>query len=246
MLNLFKPRQWAWRTPGGQYYALFKDMGEQPHLLVAGATGSGKSVVLNGIIYTLLHDSPAQVKFIMIDPKRVELVQYKALPHCVQYATEPADMVQSLQHAIKITDSRYQEMARQGLRKYTGAALYVVIDELADLMTTNKRQVQPLLQRLCQIGRAANVHVLAATQCPLAAVIPTPIKVNFDSRVALRTRSAQDSRNILSRTGCELLPRYGQGYYMTPEGIGLWKIPFTPDSDIDKMCQWWTSKQCIT
>lgn len=245
MLNPFKPRQMAWRTPGGQYYTLFKDMSEQPHLLVAGATGSGKSVVLNGIIYTLLHDSPAQVKFIMIDPKRVELVQYKALPHCVQYATEPADMVQALQHAIRITDSRYQDMARQGLRKYQGAALYVVIDELADLMTTNKRQVQPLMQRLCQIGRAANVHVLAATQCPLAAVIPTPIKVNFDNRVALRTRSAQDSRNILSRTGCELLPRFGQGYYMTPEGIGLWKIPFTPDSDIDRICQWWTSKQCI-
>lgn len=245
MLNLFKPRQRAWRTPGGQYYTLFKDMAEQPHLLVAGATGSGKSVILNGIIYTLLHDSPAQVKFILIDPKRVELVQYKALPHCVQYATEPADMVQALQHAIKITDARYQEMARQGLRKYQGAALYVVIDELADLMTTNKRQVQPLLQRLCQIGRAANVHVLAATQCPLAAVIPTPIKVNFDSRVALHTRSAQDSRNILSRTGCELLPRFGQGYYMTPEGIGLWKIPFTPDSDIDRICQWWTSKKCM-
>lgn len=245
MFNLFNRQPRAWRTPSGQIYTLFEDMAKQPHLLVAGATGSGKSVVLNGIIYTLLHDSPARVQFIMIDPKRVELVQYKALPHCVQYATEPADMVQALQHAIQITDARYQAMARQGLRKYQGAALYVVIDELADLMTTNKRQVQPLLQRLCQIGRAANVHVLAATQCPLAAVIPTPIKVNFDSRVALRTRSAQDSRNILSRTGCELLPRYGQGYYMTPEGTGKWNIPFTSDSDIDSICQWWTSKQCI-
>lgn len=243
--SLFHRQPKAWRTPAGTYYTLFKDMSEQPHLLVAGATGSGKSVVLNGIIYTLLHDSPARVQFIFIDPKRVELVQYRALPHCVQYATEPADMVQALQHAIQITDARYQAMARQGLRKYTGAALYVVIDELADLMTTNKRQVQPLLQRLCQIGRAANVHVLAATQCPLAAVIPTPIKVNFDSRVALRTRSAQDSRNILSRTGCELLPRYGQGYYMTPEGTAKWEIPFTSDSDIDRICQWWQSKQCI-
>lgn len=111
--------------------------------------------------------------------------------------------------------------------------MYVVIDELADLMTTNKKQVQPILQRLCQIGRAANVHVVAATQCPLSAVIPTPIKVNFDSRVALRTRSGQDSRNILGVTGCELLPRYGQGYYMTPEGCRLYNIPMyeteTPD-----------------
>lgn len=245
MFGLFHRQPKAWRTPAGTYYTLFKDMSEQPHLLVAGATGSGKSVVLNGIIYTLLHDSPARVQFIFIDPKRVELVQYRALPHCVQYATEPADMVQALQHAIQITDARYQAMARQGLRKYTGAALYVVIDELADLMTTNKRQVQPLLQRLCQIGRAANVHVLAATQCPLAAVIPTPIKVNFDSRVALRTRSAQDSRNILSRTGCELLPRYGQGYYMTPEGTDRWNIPLVSDSDIDRLVAWWTSPECV-
>lgn len=245
MINLFQRKPKAYRTPSGDLYTLFDDMAKQPHLLIAGATGSGKSVVLNGIIYTLLHQSPARALFIFLDPKRVELVQYKALPHCVQYATEPDDMVQALQHAIQITGARYQAMARQGLRKYQGAALYVVIDELADLMTTNKRQVQPLLQRLCQIGRAANVHVLAATQCPLAAVIPTPIKVNFDSRVALRTRSAQDSRNILGRTGCELLPRYGQGYYMTPEGLNLWNIPLTSDSDIDSICEWWTSKQCI-
>jgi len=245
MINLFQRKPRAWRTPGGQVYTLFEDMAAQPHLLVAGATGSGKSVVLNGIIYTLLHQSPARVQFIMIDPKRVELVQYKALPHCVQYATEPADMVQAIQHAIQITDARYQAMARQGLRKYQGAALYVVIDELADLMTTNKRQVQPLIQRLCQIGRAANVHVLAATQCPLAAVIPTPIKVNFDSRVALRTRSAQDSRNILSRTGCELLPRYGQGYYMTPEGLNLWNIPMYSESAVEKLVNYWTSEECI-
>ena len=121
----------------------------------------------------------------------------------------------------------------------------MIIDELADLMTTNKRQVMPILQRLCQIGRAASVHVIAATQCPLSAVIPTPIKVNFDARVALRTRSAQDSRNILGVTGCERLPRYGQGYYMTPEGLRLWQIPMYSDSNIDSVVRWWTSKKCV-
>ena len=245
MLNLFKPRKRAWRTPGGQYYQLFRDMADQPHLLIAGATGSGKSVVLNGIASAILHDSPARVGLILIDPKRVELVQYKSLPHTVRYASEPADMVQALQQAIAITDRRYSEMQRQGVRKYTGPDLYVLIDELADLMTTNKRQVMPLLQRLCQIGRAARVHVIACTQCPLSAVIPTPIKVNFDARVGLRTRSAQDSRNILSVTGCELLPRYGYGYYMKPEGTDLWKIPMVSDEEIDRLVSWWTSKQCV-
>lgn len=234
-----------WRTPAGTSYTLYSDMAAQPHLLVAGATGSGKSVVINGIISTLLFKAPSQAQFILVDPKRVELVRYKDLPHTVRYASEPADMVQALQQALVITDRRYQEMQKARVLKYDGPDLYVVIDELADLMTTDKRHVQPLLQRLCQIGRAARVHVIAATQCPLAAVIPTPIKVNFDSRVALRTSCAQDSRNIIQQTGCELLPRYGQGFYRTPEGLDLWNIPLVPESTIADLIRWWTSRQCV-
>lgn len=238
-------RKKAWRTPAGTTYTLYSDMAAQPHLLVAGATGSGKSVVINGIISTLLFRAPSQAQLVLIDPKRVELVRYKDLPHTVRYASEPADMVQALQQALAITDRRYQDMQKARVLKYTGPDLYVVIDELADLMTTDKRHVQPLIQRLCQIGRAARVHVIAATQCPLAAVIPTPIKVNFDSRVALRTSCAQDSRNIIQQTGCELLPRYGQGFYRTPEGLDLWNIPMVPESTIMDLIRWWTSRQCV-
>lgn len=167
----------VWKTPELDYYNLYADMLQQPHLLIAGATGSGKSVVINGMMTTALKDSPAAVQFILIDPKRVELVDYKELPHTLRYSSEPGEMVQALQEAITMTDNRYRDMARQHVKKYGGGAVYVVIDELADLMTTNKKQVQPILQRLCQIGRAANVHVVAATQCPLSAVIPTPISI---------------------------------------------------------------------
>lgn len=229
----------VWTTPQGEYYSLYGDMLKQPHLLIAGATGSGKSVVINGLVYTALHDSPAAVQFILIDPKRVELVDYAKLPHTLHYASEPGDMVQALEKAMEITESRYRLMQRDRVKKYGGGAVYVIIDELADLMTTNRRQVQPLLQRLCQIGRAANVHVIAATQCPLSTVIPTPIKVNFDARVALRTRSAQDSRNILGVKGCELLPRYGQGYYMTPDGLTLYNIPMQDPADIAQIVRYW-------
>lgn len=229
----------VWTTPTGEYFSLYKDMLKQPHLLIAGATGSGKSVVINDLIYTALYDSPAAVQFILIDPKRVELVDYKPLPHTLQYASEPGDMVQALEKAMEITETRYKAMQAQHVKKYGGGAVYVVIDELADLMTTDRRHVQPLLQRLCQIGRAANVHVIAATQCPLATVIPTPIKVNFDSRVALRTRSAQDSRNILGVKGCELLPRYGQGYYMTPDGLTLYNVPMQAPDDIAALVTYW-------
>lgn len=228
-----------WRTPPGQVYSLYRDMLKQPHLLIAGATGSGKSVVINGLVYKAMYDSPAAVQFILIDPKRVELVDYKPLPHTLMYASEPGEMVEALEKAMEITESRYKAMQRQRVKKYPGGALYVIIDELADLMTTARRQVQPLIQRLAQVGRAANVHIIAATQCPLATVIPTPIKVNFDSRVALRTRSAQDSRNILGLTGCELLPRYGQGYYMTPDGLKLYNIPMQPQEDINALVKYW-------
>lgn len=228
-----------YKTPGGTFYTLYRDMLTQPHLLVAGATGSGKSVVINGIIHTALLESPAKYQFVLIDPKRVELAEYRKLPHVIRYASEPAEMVQALNYTMTLTETRYKEMQRKHLRKYDGPGVYVIIDELADLMTTNRKQVQPLIQRLAQIGRAASVHIIAATQCPLSAVVPTPIKVNFDARVALRTRSGQDSRNILGIKGCELLPRYGEGYYMTPDGLTRYYIPMYPDAERQRIIKYW-------
>lgn len=235
--------QREYTTPAGQVYTLYKDMLIQPHLLIAGATGSGKSVIINGIIHTALYHSPATVGFILIDPKRVELAEYRYLPHCLCYASEPADMLHALGYAMDLTETRYKAMQRRGVRKYDGGDVYVIIDELADLMTTQKRAVTPLIQRLCQIGRAARIHVIAATQCPIAAVIPTPIKCNFDARVGLRTRSGQDSRNIIGKPGLEELPRYGQGYYMTPDGEHLYNIPMIDDADRARLIEYWTPRK---
>ena len=226
-------------SPRGTVYDLYESMLSQPHLLIAGATGSGKSVVINGIVATSLYHSPLRVQFILIDPKRVELVDYTNLPHTLCYASEPAEMLEALRYAMRLIEYRYTVMQSQRNKKWIGSDVYVIIDELADLMTTQKKQVMPLLQRIAQIGRAAKVHLIAATQCPLAKVIPTEIKVNFDARVGLRTRSAQDSRNILGVKGCEMLPRYGEGYYMTPEGMTLYQIPMIPESEIRRLTQWW-------
>lgn len=229
----------TYTTPAGVVYDLYQDMLHQPHLLIAGATGSGKSVVINGMLHTALYHSPAAVKFILLDPKRVELARYRYLPHTLHYASEPADLIEALKYAMQLTDSRYKEMQRAGVLKYAGSQVYVVIDELADLLTTNRKEAAPLIQRLCQVGRAAGVHVIAATQCPISAVIPTPIKVNFDARVALRTRSRQDSRNILDFPGCETLPRYGQGYYLTPEGLNLYNIPMIQEEEAARILKFW-------
>lgn len=235
-----------YRTPAGEMSQLYSDMAKQPHLLIAGATGSGKSVVVNGIIYNLLFKAPNAAQLILIDPKRVELVQWRKMPHTIAYASEPADMLSALYKALEVTENRFADMQRRGLRAYDGGHVYVIIDELADLMTTQKKAVLPVLQRLCQIGRAARVHVIACTQCPLREIIPTAVKVNFDSRVALRTRSAQDSRNILGMTGCETLPRYGAGYYMTPEGVDCWNIPMIDSARLEDMANYWTDKKRCT
>ena len=136
-------------------------------------------------------------------------------------------------------------MQATGMLKYDGSAVYVVIDELADMMTTNKRLYQPLIQRIAQIGRAANVHLITATQTPLREVIPTPIKCNYDGVVALRTLNAQDSRNIIGRTGAELLPRYGECLYHTPEfgnNIYQYTIPYTTDAEKAALVEHWAKQ----
>ena len=234
-------------TPTGQYYKLYADMLKQPHILIAGATGSGKSVVINGMISTLLYRLPGQstpdrAQIILIDPKRVELVAYRNIPHTIKYASEPSEMLSALVYAMEVTETRYKMMQKERVKKFTGGDLYVIIDEFADLMTTQKRAVVPVIQRLAQIGRAAKVHIILATQTPIAKILPTEIKCNFDSRVGLRTRSAQDSRNIIGKAGLERLPLYGEGYYMTPAQENLWDIPMVDENELDRLISWWEAQ----
>lgn len=231
-------------SPGGQYYKLFQDMAEQVHLLIAGATGSGKSVVVNGFIYTQLLHCPDRSAFILIDPKRVELSAYKNCPHTLLYASEPDEWTRALDGALAITERRYQEMQRRGLRMYDGGDIYVIIDELAFLLTMRKKEVVPRIQRLGMIARAARVHLIACTQTVKADILPTTITCNFDSRVALRTSTAQQSRMILGSAGCESLPQHGQGFFVNPEGTVLYNIPKYSDDQINALVSYWTSDRC--
>lgn len=241
----------SYRTPGGRIYTLFSDLADRPHLLIAGATGSGKSVTVNGIIYNLLATrSPYDAQFVLVDPKKVELIQYAALPHTVQYASEPADIVRALRFAVDETDARFRLMQAARVREYTGPDLYVIIDELADLMTTAKNETLPLLQRLAQIGRAAHVHVIACSQNIMAQTIPTVLKCNFNTVLGLRTATRQQSRYLVSVPGCELLPdpkREGKGYGYLRDGADISKeyIYRYPDADIDAIVHYWTSAACI-
>lgn len=233
----------VYKTPAGVLNGFCEDLLNQPHLLIAGATGSGKSVLVNAIVYNALYYSPVKVQFILLDPKRVELSMYRALPHTIRYACEQNTMIAALQYALNITETRYKRMQRARQRKSTESHIYVIIDEMADLMTTNKKAVEPLIQRICQIGRAANIHCIACTQSPLSKIISTPIKCNMDARVGLRTRNAQDSRNILDCNGCESLPRYGKGIYLNPAGCGIVDIPYYPDNELETRVNYWTRQK---
>jgi S-DNA-T family DNA segregation ATPase FtsK/SpoIIIE len=240
----------AYRTPSGSVYTPFLRLAERPHLLIAGATGSGKSVALNGIITSLLMtQSPFHCQFVLIDPKKVELSQYASLPHSVRYASSHPDIVRALQWAVDETDRRFSMMQSRLIREYDGPHLYVVIDELADLMVSIKKETLPLLQRLAQIGRAARVHVIACTQNVLAVTIPTVLKCNFSTILGLRTCNAQQSRFLISATGCEMLPdpkREGKGYGFIRDGADLEKVlVYKYDEEVtSNVIRWWTSSAC--
>lgn len=230
--------------PAGRYSLLYDDMANQTHLLIAGRTGSGKSCVVNGIIHSqLVQKSCNEVQFIFIDPKRVELSMWKNIPHCIAYASDDMrERLNALSFAVRIIERRFEEMEANGLKKYNGSDILVIIDELADLLTTQKTDVLPLLQRIGQIGRAAKVHLIACTQCPTAQILSTQLKCNFDSILGLRTRSPQDSRNIIGIKGCEKLPDHGQGYYVTPQHEGIEDLPLIPEDDLRRTAEHWSNR----
>ena len=241
----------AYRTPSGMMcYTPFLRLAERPHLLIAGATGSGKSVALNGIITSILMtESPFRAQFVMIDPKKVELVQYADLPHTARYASEHPDIVRALEWAVDETDRRFSVMQMEKSKEYSGPHLYVVIDELADLMVSIKKETLPPLQRLAQIGRAARVHVIACTQNVLAITIPTVLKCNFSTVLGLRTCNAQQSRFLIATTGCERLPdpkREGKGYGFIRDGADLEKLMIYryTEEETQSVIDWWNSSAC--
>lgn len=190
----------------------------QPHLLIAGATGSGKSVVINDLLKTILKTyNHKQVNYVLVDPKKVELSEYKHYKHCRGYADTDESAASLLNNVVNLMMSRYKEMQRKGLRKSDRRHLWIFIDEYADLITTNRKNVERSIIRIAQLGRAANIHLCLATQRPTRDIITGQIKVNLDSRLALRCPTSQDSRNILGVKGAEDLPKYGYGLYLTPD-----------------------------
>ena len=207
------------------------------NILIAGMTGSGKSVMMNGMINSILYRNLAEHQMVLIDPKMVEFNKYRNTAHCICCATDLASIERTLDGVLGLIKRRFEYMQENNKNLYDGTIIHLLVDELADLVLISKSATDKL-QRICQIGRAAKVQVIAATQCPLASVIPTKIKVNFPILVGLHTASARHSRNILEVNGCETLPMYGEALIMYPTiGIQRTTVPMIPDEWIEKIIE---------
>jgi S-DNA-T family DNA segregation ATPase FtsK/SpoIIIE len=199
------------------------DLEAMPHLLIAGATGSGKSVCINTIITSLVHrNSPQDVQLLLIDPKRLELNMYEGIPHLVcEVVTEAKKAVRALGWVVEEMDLRYQLLARRGVRNiqsYEEGLPYivVVIDELADLMLMVPQEIEMAVTKLAQMARAVGIHLVMATQRPSVDVITGVIKANFPCRMAFKVASKTDSRTILDANGAERLLGKGDMLVLPP------------------------------
>lgn len=187
------------------------NMLQQPHLLIAGATGSGKSVTIHNLIYIILHLEGA--KMVLIDTKKVELYQYRNLYNTMFYTDTVAGTLQALKKVVDIMEERFVYLRQKGLKKMESEPLYIIIDEYADLVLSGSKDITKLIIKISQLGRAANIHLIVATQRPTADVIDKKISVNLCARLCLHVACAVDSRNVIGESGGELLPAFGRGIY---------------------------------
>ncbi len=241
---------------GGE--AITGDMAKMPHLLIAGATGSGKTVCLNAIICCLLlTNTPNDVRFIMIDPKRVELTTFNSIPHLATPVIVDAEKaLEALRWLSREMNSRYQTLASSGTRNIEGynknkqgedrmSYLVLIIDELADLMMLGGDEVEQILCRLAQQSRAVGIHLVVATQRPSVDVVTGLIKANFPTRVSFAVTSQVDSRTILDIGGAEKLLGSGDMLYMPTEASKPKRLQgcYVSDAEAERLVYFWGNQK---
>ena len=227
--------------------SIVSDLASMPHLLIAGTTGSGKSVCINTIILSLLYrHTPDKCKFILIDPKMLELSTYEGVPHLLcPVITEAKKAASVLGWVVKEMESRYRLMTKEGVRNIDGynskhklpmPYIVVVVDEMSDLMLVAGKEIENYIQKLSQMARAAGIHIIMATQRPSVDVITGTIKANFPTRISFQVTSKIDSRTILGEQGAEQLLGKGDMLYMSSANkIVRIHAPFVSDNEIEKI-----------
>ena len=226
-----------------------------PHLLIAGTTGSGKSVCINTIIMSLIYKhSPEKCKFILIDPKMLELSTYEGIPHLLcPVITEPKKATSVLGWVVKEMENRYKLMTREGVRNIDGynskykilmPYIVVIVDEMSDLMLVAGKEIENYIQKLSQMARAAGIHIIMATQRPSVDVITGTIKANFPTRISFQVSSKIDSRTILGEQGAEQLLGKGDMLFMSSANrIIRIHAPYVSEKEIEKVNSFLRSQQ---
>ena len=240
--------------------AVAASLAGMPHLLIAGATGSGKSVCVNAIICSLLFQyTPDDLRLIMVDPKRVELTVYNGIPHLIDdVITEVETVIAVLGWAVREMETRYKKLEKLGVRNiesYNAQRItegkakmpytVIFIDELADIMMMAPDEVEKLLVRLAQMSRAVGIHLVLATQRPSVNVVTGLIKANFPSRAAFAVTSQIDSRVILDTPGAEKLLGRGDMLFMRPDSAKLARLQgaFVSDAEVNRLVRYWRGQR---
>ena len=232
------------------------DLTKMPHLLIAGATGSGKSVSINGIIASLItHHSPESLRLVLVDPKRVELTEYKAIPHLAfsRVITDAEEVTGVLSVVVTEMERRYYRFQQAGARNIAAYNAVerpegplpfwvVILDELADLMMAAPVEVESQLVRLAQLARATGIHLVIATQRPSVDVVTGLIKANFPTRIAFATTSQTDSRVIMDRAGAEKLLGRGDMLFQSQDQLSEQRVQgaFVSDAEITALIEFWS------
>ncbi len=235
------------------------DLARMPHLLIAGATGSGKSVCINAIISgIMMNASPDEVRFVLVDPKRVELTPYSTIPHLAfsEVIVDMDKVVGTLQAVVSEMEARYKKFAAVAVRNVETYNRHprvlkklpywvVVIDELADLMMVAPFEVEKLLCRLAQLARATGIHLVVATQRPSVDVVTGLIKANFPTRIAFAVTSMTDSRTILDMGGAEKLLGRGDMLYLPTDAAKPVRIQgvYLSDAEVERLVEFWTDER---
>ena len=223
------------------------DLSSMPHLLIAGTTGSGKSICINTIILSLLYrHAPEKCKFILIDPKMLELSTYEGIPHLLcPVITEAKKATSVLGWVVKEMESRYRLMTKEGVRNIDGynnkhklpmPYIVVIVDEMSDLMLVAGKEIENYVQKLSQMARAAGIHIIMATQRPSVDVITGTIKANFPTRISFQVTSKIDSRTVIGEQGAEQLLGKGDMLYMSSANkIVRIHAPYVSENEIEKI-----------
>lgn len=217
---------------------IYTRMLQSPHILIAGTTGSGKSVALNSLLYSAMLEAVESGKdatFTYIDLKMIELVDWRDLPNCAKYVDRPEDAPKALQEAVDAMYARYKQMQKDHLKETDEGHVYIVVDELADFV--NDKQCLERLVTLGRLGRAAHYHLILCTQDPSRATLSASLLQNMTCRVALRTKSPIESRQIVGVAGAEKLPEHGRALMDMNGQVENIQVPMVPQDSITSLIE---------